>query len=441
MSTGAWRGVEDIPLLQYGAVAYRQMTANRLCGYLATLPDIAARLGSRQALWQVAAVASGDLSVIFVVEGPSGDVCIKQALPATIKLDQEVTLSLERTGIEQAALALQARFAPGMVPRVLHYDSGLALMVMERLHPHVTLRDRIVKGRTHPRLVEQITRYLARTLFSTSDLAMPAAEKKERIADFCVHAELCRVTEYVAFTEPYTHADANRWTAPQLDDLAREIRMDDGLKRAVSALKLTFMTATEALIHGGLDTGSIMVTETDTKVIDPARAIFGPIGFDLGTLLGHLLMGYFSQAGHAPADAPRTAFERWLLEAVSGIWQGFHDHFLGLWRSEHGGDAYPAPLFEGASGKESLHLAQTEYMRRVFEDTLRFAGATMIRHTLGRTHVADFASIEDADRRAACERHAIMLARELLKDARFVTDIAEVTEVARQIRDGAMDGD
>jgi 5-methylthioribose kinase len=217
--------------------------------------------------------------------------------------------------------------------------------------------------------------------------------------------------------------------------------MDDGLKRAVSTLKLTFLTATQALIHGGLDTGSIMVTETDTKVIDPSGAIFGPISFDLGTLLGHLLMGYLSQAGHAPADAPRTAFERWLLDAVSEVWQGFHDHFLGLWRSEHGGDAYPDVLFEGPSGQESLRVAQSEYMRKIFEDTLRFAGATMIRHILGRTHVADFAKIEDADRRAACERHAILLARELIKDAHFVADIAEALDVARQIREGAMDDD
>jgi 5-methylthioribose kinase len=417
------------------------MTANLLCGYLANLPDIAARLGSRQALWQVTEVPSSDLSAIFVVEGPSGDVCVKQALPATIDLDQEVILSLERTGIEEAALSLQARAAPGMVPRVLHYDSGMALMVMERLHPHVTLRERIIKGRTHPRLVEQITRFLARTLFSTSDLAMPATEKKERIADFCTHAELCRVTEYLAFTEPYAHALANRWTAPQLDDLAREIRMDDALKRAVSALKLSFMTAPQALIHGGLDTGSIMVTETDTKVIDPSRAIFGPIGFDLGTLLGHLLIGYFSQAGQAPADAPRTAFERWLLGVVQEVWQGFHDHFLGLWRSEHGGDAYPDVLFEGPDGQESLRIAQAEHMRSIFEDTIRFVGVTMIRHTLGRDHAADFAKIEDADRRAVCERHAIVLGRELLKDASHVSDIAEVADVARQIRAGAMDDD
>lgn len=78
-------------------------------------------------------------------------------------------------------------------------------------------------------------------------------------------------------------------------------------------------------------------------------------------------------------------------------------------------------------------------MRKVFEDTLRFAGATMIRHTLGRIHVADFATIEDADRRAAGERHAIVLARELLKDAGHVANITEVVDVARQIRAGAMD--
>ena len=183
---------------------------------------------------------------------------------------------------------------------------------------------------------------------------MPAAEKKERIAFFCANDEVCRLTEHLAFTEPYMAAERNRWTSPQLDDLAREIRADEALKRAVSRLKLRFMAEPQALLHGNLHTGSVMVTETDTKVIDPAFAVFGPIGFDVGCLIGHLLLSYFSQPGHAPADAPRAAYERWIAETVSAVWQGFHDRFLGLWRSAHGGDAYPQALFAGEGGAESL---------------------------------------------------------------------------------------
>ncbi len=419
-------------------MAYREMTENRLGSYLASLPEIAARLGSRPQLWQIHKIAASDLATVFLAEGPAGDVCVKQALPCTQDLGGQWQLPLERIGFEEAALTLYARFASGLVPRVLHYDSEQSLLILERLHPHVTLRRGMIKGATYPRFAEQIARFLSETLFRTSDLAMAAAEKRERIGFFCANAEIGRVTEHLGLTEPYHEAAQNRWTAPELDDLARAIRLDDALKRAVSVLKQSFMTDHQALIHGNLHTGSVLVTETDTKVIDPVCASFGPIGYDLGTLIGHLLIGYFSQAGHAPSHAPRNAYERWLAETVQQVWQGFHDRFLDLWRSAHAGDAYPAALFAGSSGAESLRTAQTDYMRRIFEDTLRFAGVTIVRTILGRRHPPEFEQIEDRQRRAACERPALLLARELIKDAHYVSDMAEVMEVARQLREGTM---
>ena len=425
-------------MLVFSAIAYREMTENRLGSYLANLPEIAARLGSRPMLWQIHKIAASELSAVFIAEGPAGEICIKQALPCTQDLGGPWQLPLERTGFEEAALTLYARFASSLVPRVLHYDSEQSLLILERLHPHITLRRGILKAGVYSRFAEQIGKFLSETLFRTSDLAMAAVEKKERIAFFCANAEIGHVTEYLEFTEPYLEAPQNRWTTPELDDLARAIRQDDALKRAVSALKQTFMSQPQALIHGNLHTGSVLVTETDTKVIDPVCACYGPIGFDLGTLIGHLLIGYFSQAGHAPSHTPRSAYERWLAGTVQQVWHGFHDRFLDLWRSAHAGDAYPGALFAGASGAESLRTAQSEYMRRIFEDALRFAGATIIRATLGRHHVADFEQIDDRRQRAACERPAVLLARELVKDAHYVGDIAEVMEVARQLREGTM---
>ena len=419
-------------------MAYREMTESRLGGYLASLPEIAARLGSRQALWQISQVRVSELNAVFVVEGPAGDLCVKQALPSVQDLGgQSSALPLDRIGYEQAALTLYARLVPGLVPRVLHYDSELSLMILERLGPHLVLRDGLIRGRVYPRLAEQLARFLAETLFRTSDLAMPAAEKKESIAFFYANHEVCRLTEHLAFTEPYTAAERNRWTSPQLDGLAREIGADQALKRAVARLKLRFMAEPQALIHGNLHTGSVMATETDTKVIDPALVTFGPIGFDVGSVLGHLLLSYFSQAGHAPANAPRASYERWIAETVSAVWQGFHDRFLGLWRSAHGGDAYPPALFEGEGGAESLREAQRERMRAIFEDALRFAGAEIIRATVGRHHVRDFEQIEDRARRAAAERPALLLARELIKDAHYVGDLAEVMEAARGLQAAA----
>jgi 5-methylthioribose kinase len=47
----------------------------------------------------------------------------------------------------------------------------------------------------------------------------------------------------------------NRWTSPQLDDLALRLREDNDIKVAISELKLKFQDETQALIHGDLHTG------------------------------------------------------------------------------------------------------------------------------------------------------------------------------------------
>jgi 5-methylthioribose kinase len=72
-------------------------------------------------------------------------------------------------------------------------------------------------------------------------------------------------------------------------------------------------------------------------------------------------------------------------------------------------------------------------MRAIFEDSLGFAGAKMIRRILGLAHVEDLESIADAERRAACEGKALDLGRDLALRARAFSDIADVVEAAKAV--------
>jgi len=60
-----------------------------------------------------------------------------------------------------------------------------------------------------------------------------------------------------------------------------------------------FIERAQALIHGDLHTGSVMVTRESTQVIDPEFAFYGPMGFDVGAFLGNLILAFFAQDGHA----------------------------------------------------------------------------------------------------------------------------------------------
>lgn len=405
---------------------YRAFDESSLPDYLAGIPSASDVLGGSVADWRVREIGDGNLNLVFIVDGPAGGLCVKQALPYVRLVGEGWPLPLERAFFECQALAIQAQAAPGSVPVVHHYDPECFLIVMELLRPHIIMRRGMIDAVIYPDVAAHLAEFAARSLYLTSDLALPAAEKKALIARFAPNTELCKITEDLIFTDPYTVSARNRWTSPQLDEAARRIREDAELKVKVSALKLKFMSEAQALLHGDLHTGSIMVTPGETRVIDPEFAFMGPMGFDVGKLIGNLLLSHLAQRGHERRPGERDAYRVWILETVEQFWRGFESRFLDLWQEHPTGDAYPATLFADSAGAAALEVARADYMRALLTDALGYAGCSMIRRTLGLAHNADLETIEDPDRRAACEHRVLDLAVHLIKQAAVIADIAEV---------------
>ncbi len=414
---------------------YRILREADLRDYLAQLPAVSAQLGGSPAAWSTSEVGDGNLNLVFIVRGTSGGIAVKQALPYVRLVGESWPLPLSRSHYEHQALTLQARLAPGLVPAVLHHDEALALIAMELLEPHIIMRKGLISGICYPRFVEDITTFLAQTLFFTSDLAVRAAQKKDGIAAFAGNHALCKITEDLIFTDPYREAEQNRWTSPWLDATAARFREDMDAHVVISRLKLKFLGSPEALIHGDLHTGSIMVTESETRMIDPEFAFYGPMGFDLGAVIGNLIMAYLASAGHERSPGERRAFEAWVAETIESVWGEFSRKFVELWRAEAQGDAYPATLFMGEAGAARLEGERQAYMARLFQDMVGFAGAKIIRRILGLAHNIDFEWIEDTRLRAICEARSLRLARAMLVDTLSFGTIRAVTKAARELRD------
>jgi len=413
---------------------YRALDEKSLPAFLAGLPEVAARLGGEPASWKVAEVGDGNLNLVFLVEGEEGGVCVKQALPYVRLVGEAWPMTLKRAFFENEYLRLQSPHVGRLAPAVYHYDPDLYAIVMELLKPHIIMRHGMIQGRRYPVFAEHIVEYMAQSLFKTSDLALQAHEKKALTAVFCDNTELCKITEDLIFSEPYRVVERNRWTAPQLDSIAAEFRKDVALKLAISRLKLKFLSTAQALIHGDLHTGSVMATETDTRVIDAEFAFMGPMGFDVGAVLGNLLLSYFSQDGHASAGDSRDDYQEWILETMEAVWNGFAARFLALWRDHGTGDAFQRELFADSSAEAALESERQAYVARLYADSLGFGAAKMIRRILGLAHVIDLDKIADPDRRALCERRALRLARELMVNTKRYGEIEAVSDAAREMR-------
>jgi 5-methylthioribose kinase len=405
---------------------FKALSRNDVSVLLSSIPGIDQIVGYAPEKYAVREVGDGNINYVYIVDGDLGGVVVKQAPPVLRVVGDAWPLPPTRIGFEHAALTKQSELVPNLVPRVFHFDAGRALLVMEYLHPHIILRKGLVRGIKFPRFATDIAEFLAQMLFHTSVLALSAERHKALVAQFAHNTALCKITEDLVFTDPYRTAPLNRWNSPHLDAKKQAFENDGPLKCAVQRKKWQFMTEGQALIHGDLHTGSVMVTPTDTRVIDPEFAFMGPMGFDVGAILANIFLSYFSHVGR-PHEASEPPFADWVADQAKILWGRFETRFLALWtKAERGGDAFPSDLFRGQSEQETLATYQRQFLQDLLTDSIEFAGAKMIRRVLGLAHVEDLESIEPPEIRAIHENMALSFGRELLLNARSMLTIDEV---------------
>ena len=117
---------------------------------------------------------------------------------------------------------------------------SLPLTVMEDLSDHVIMRRGLIERNQYPLFAEHIGRFLANTLFFTSDLGKNQQEKKIQQGRF-INPELCKITEDLIFDDPYRDAETNNIEA-HIRDAAEQLWADRELHFEVAILRNKFLT-------------------------------------------------------------------------------------------------------------------------------------------------------------------------------------------------------
>ncbi|MBY4678942.1 S-methyl-5-thioribose kinase [Marinobacterium arenosum] len=370
---------------------------------------------SSEARLHVDEIGDGNINFVYrVADGAGNSLIIKQALPYVRIIGESWPLSQDRIRIEAEALRMAGEHCADLVPQVYHFDAALCAIVMEDIGSHDNLRHALIARRRLPLLAEHLGRFLADTLFFSSDLYLDAHRKKALVKSF-INPDLCKISEDLFFVDPYCDHERNAINAPLRAD-AEALWNDDLLKLEVAKLKAKFLNQAEALLHGDLHSGSVFANETGTKVIDPEFAYFGPIGFDVGSILGNYLLNFAGQA-NLPGDASeRRDYQQWLLDGMATLWQTFESRFR-----QHMAEQTNDP---------SLQLPQYAdwYLGQLLADSLGYAGTELIRRTIGLAHVADMESITDPAQRAESERLALQLGRTLIVEREQLADMEAVIQ-------------
>ncbi|CAH1200337.1 Methylthioribose kinase [Paenibacillus allorhizoplanae] len=363
-------------------------------------------------------IGDGNLNLVFrITEAATGkSIILKQALPYAKVVGESWPLTLDRARIESEALIIEEGLVPDLVPHVYAYDADLALTVMEDLSDHVIMRRGLIEGNQYPLFAEHIGRFLASTLFFTSDLGKNQQDKKIQLGRF-INPELCKITEDLIFDDPYRDAETNNIEAP-IRDAAEQLWADSELQFEVAILRNKFLTSAQALLHGDLHTGSIFIKPDSTKVIDPEFAYYGPMGFDIGAVLANLLLNFAAQEGWSKDEESRSAYRAYLTQTIKDVWRHFEENFRALWNEQGVDRVFTAPGY------------QDYFLLNLLRDTVGFTGAKMVRRVVGLAHVADIDKIEDAAARERAQRMALTIGTASIRANRQVTTIDELIAIA-----------
>jgi 5-methylthioribose kinase len=408
------------------SASYEALSVETLPERLKDVAALASKVGADHATWQVQEVGDGNLNLVFIVTGPEGTAIVKQALPYVRLVGDSWPLPLYRAFFEYHALTRQAARDPGSVPDIYHFDEAQALIVMEFLSPHRILRRKLIAGERVEGLADFLGRFCARTAFRGSELSMKSGDKKADVALFAGNVDIPAITEALVFTDPYFVAGMNHHT-PGLEPVIARLRSDVALKVKVQQALQRFVSNTETMVHGDLHSGSIMSTDSDSRVIDPEFVQYGPLGFDIGMLCANFLMAYFSQPAHRGDDL--ADYQEWILGVIEEVCTTFETEFHHLWNTERTGILYPACLFED-QGHDSTSACDA-VLAGIWRDAWAVCGIEMHRRCLSLAHNADFEDIADPAVRAPLEARNLLMGAELIHEADRLTDGSAVCAIAR----------
>ncbi|MFW7360891.1 S-methyl-5-thioribose kinase [Vagococcus fluvialis] len=346
----------------------------------------------------VTEIGDGNINYVFLVKDlESGkSVVLKQA--DKVLRSSGRALDIERNKIEAEALILQYSLVPKYVPEIYAYDEIMAVLIMEDISAFKNLRYELENQLIFPKFADDISTFLVQTLLSTTDLILKPQIKKERVRQF-INSDMCDISEDLVFTEPYNdYKNRNIISKENQKFVEKYLYQNEVLIGEVGKLRNNYMNNAQSLLHGDLHSGSIFINQEGMKVIDPEFAFYGPMGYDIGNVIGNLFFPLIKKEMYEGS----SQFTQWLRETISQIIDLVKEKLIREFNKQVTLDIYLNSYFI------------ENYINEIISDTLGYAGTEIIRRTIGDARVREVATAPVGEKRVQMERNLLLLGSELI---------------------------
>lgn len=345
-------------------------------------------------------IGEGKVNYVYRVEDVQGNSVIAKHADKLIRGSEKLLLSTHRSEIEYSQMQAIAEIVPNFVPKIYHYDKDLHMIIMEDLKEYEILREALIGYKTFPNFAAQISRYLFDTLFRTTDIVVPSIQKKAEVKNL-INPEMCALSERVIFTEPYHDTPGENEFMPQNADFVwKNLYENEALKAEVGFLKYRFKNLAQSMLHGDLHTGSIFINKDTIKIFDPEYAFYGPMGFDIGTLIGNLFFPWM--ISYVSEREGKEEFTFWIEETIERILFRFKVEYDNNYEA-----LVTDPMAKFPALKEKL-------LDDIRSDTYGYAGTEIIARTIGSAKVHELKMPREPEQQILLERLLIMLGEYLV---------------------------
>jgi len=239
-------------------------------------------------------------AVVLVQDSTSKEAVAKYAPPFLHMLGPSFPLAQERIHVEMHTLEYFGTIVPSFVPRVLAKDEANFCMLLEYKKGFTTLRDAHMQGQFNRGVYDKLGAFVG---------ALATHTPPPKPLEFYENATLKAITDAYVFTIAFLEHSDKTMPHPWFTPRPKSARLLEN----VALLKTLFHTPSPHLIHGDLHTDSVLVHDEEIAVIDAEFALFGPVSFDLGNVMAHLVMDNFGR------DFP-------LKNALEVFWESFTEH-------------------------------------------------------------------------------------------------------------------
>ena len=229
---------------------------------------------------QLAVAGEGNMNLTLRVITDRRRVILKRSFPWVEKYP-EIPAPAERIAMEAlfyertaAQPAVSAR-----MPRLLHFDPDTRTLLLEDLGAAASYADLYQGVELEIQELDSLLDYLGNL-------------HRGGFGPVIDNREMRRLNHQHIFELPLSPDNPVDLEAVcrGLSDCARRLAQQPGLPEALAALGRLYLAPGASLLHGDFYPGSWLRGLGGVKVIDPEFCFHGPPEFDLGVLLGHLVM-------------------------------------------------------------------------------------------------------------------------------------------------------